>query len=308
VRGSDQIPDSCPREEDDDPLFVGDLSVSLEMNAEQYEKIFQEVLAALSQLISEEPETFFNYRPATGSLLGGGSQFRYDVDDGREIIWMSERDGWNHLYLYDGRTGRVKNQITRGNWVVRDIDHVDPVRRQIWFQASGMNVNAFDPSPARREIAAKSVLRSVHDIPEMPRFERRHRLSIECSGVAAAVASAVRMTQNHGEIVMVGAPWGGDANSIPSSRLTRDIFFRFLKLRSGSEWEIPRLNNPYVPDSIVANVETGLQWIADGRLNVEPLITHRVDPTTGVQGAYDGLLKERDRFLGVILRWQESSG
>ena len=31
-----------------------------------------------------------------------------------EILWMSERDGWNHLYLYDGATGKVKNQITRG--------------------------------------------------------------------------------------------------------------------------------------------------------------------------------------------------
>ena len=28
---------------------------------------------------------------------------------------MSERDGWSHLYLYDGITGRVKNQITKGD-------------------------------------------------------------------------------------------------------------------------------------------------------------------------------------------------
>ena len=35
---------------------------------------------------------------------------------------MSERDGWNHLYLYDGATGRVKNQITKGPWVVRGVD------------------------------------------------------------------------------------------------------------------------------------------------------------------------------------------
>ena len=29
---------------------------------------------------------------------------------------MSERDGWNHLYLIDGATGAVKNQITKGEW------------------------------------------------------------------------------------------------------------------------------------------------------------------------------------------------
>lgn len=86
-------------------------------------------------LISEEPETFFYYRRSSEQ----GKKFRYDVDDGKEIIWMSERDGWNHLYLYDGTTGRVKNQITRGEWVVRDVDSVDVAKRQIWFHAAGMH-------------------------------------------------------------------------------------------------------------------------------------------------------------------------
>ncbi len=86
-------------------------------------------------VISEEPETFFYYRESSGD----GKRFRYDADDGREVIWMSERSGWNHLYLYDGETGRVKNQITRGEWVVRDVIRVDEENRQIYFAAGGMN-------------------------------------------------------------------------------------------------------------------------------------------------------------------------
>ncbi|WP_285022084.1 S9 family peptidase [Novosphingobium sp. fls2-241-R2A-195] len=58
---------------------------------------------------------------------------------GNEIVWASERDGWNHLYLIDGRTGRVKNRITKGDWVVRDVVRIDEDKRQIWFAASGMN-------------------------------------------------------------------------------------------------------------------------------------------------------------------------
>src|SRR5689334_19790716 len=50
---------------------------------------------------------------------------------------MSERDGWGHLYLYDGASGAVKNQITRGEWVVRGVQRVDEAKRQIWFCAGG---------------------------------------------------------------------------------------------------------------------------------------------------------------------------
>ena len=85
-------------------------------------------------LITEESKTFIYYN----ELGQAGRRYRYDLDDGKEIVWGSERDGWEHLYLYDGITGRVKNQITKGNWLVRNVDFVDPDKRQIWFEAGGM--------------------------------------------------------------------------------------------------------------------------------------------------------------------------
>src|SRR4029453_11597472 len=98
----------------------------------------------------------------------------------------------------------------------------------------------------------------------------------------------IGLAQNGGEIVMIGAPWGGDENAVPSSRLTRDLFFRFLTLRSGSEGEIPRRPHPRSPDSIRANAEPALEWLSDGRLQVEPLITHRLPPGQ-IAAAYEGL-------------------
>src|SRR5262249_13170079 len=56
-----------------------------------------------------------------------------------EIIYVTERDGWRHLYLIDARDGKVKNQITQGEWVVRGIDRIDEEQRQGWFRASGKN-------------------------------------------------------------------------------------------------------------------------------------------------------------------------
>ncbi|MBS1521499.1 MAG: DPP IV N-terminal domain-containing protein [Bacteroidetes bacterium] len=54
-----------------------------------------------------------------------------------EIIWFSERDNWGHLYLYDASTGKVKNQITKGNWVVTQLLKVDEKNRVVYFIADG---------------------------------------------------------------------------------------------------------------------------------------------------------------------------
>jgi dienelactone hydrolase len=92
---------------------------------------------AARALIAEKTKTFFYYNNL-GPGLSGGRKYRHNVNDGKEIIWASERDGWEHLYLYDGITGLVKNQITKGEWLVRNVDFVDDEKRQIWFEAGGM--------------------------------------------------------------------------------------------------------------------------------------------------------------------------
>ncbi|MDP4202011.1 MAG: DPP IV N-terminal domain-containing protein [Bacteroidota bacterium] len=82
-------------------------------------------------LIDETSKTFVNYN----------RYFRKNLTNGTEIIWMSERDNWNHLYLYDRTTGQVKNQITKGEWYVRDVVQVDEAKREIVFSANGMVPN-----------------------------------------------------------------------------------------------------------------------------------------------------------------------
>jgi dipeptidyl-peptidase-4 len=83
-------------------------------------------------LIEESGKTYVEPHPLISSqpnvrILGSGS----------EIIWFSERDGWAHLYLYDGNKGTLKNQITKGAWAVHDIVHVDESTRWIYFLANG---------------------------------------------------------------------------------------------------------------------------------------------------------------------------
>jgi dipeptidyl aminopeptidase/acylaminoacyl peptidase len=67
----------------------------------------------------------------------GGRPLSRITPSGKNVIWYSQRDGWSHLYLMDALTGRITNQITRGEWVVRDIVKIDEPARKLWFTASG---------------------------------------------------------------------------------------------------------------------------------------------------------------------------
>lgn len=58
-----------------------------------------------------------------------------------EFIWRSEQDGWSHLYLYDLVTGKIKNQITKGDFYVYGVDNLDVKNRRIWFTAGGLEQN-----------------------------------------------------------------------------------------------------------------------------------------------------------------------
>ena len=80
-------------------------------------------------VIEENSSTYINYN----------RRFRQSILEGKQMIWMSERDNWNHLYLYDVAKGKVIRQITKGEWVVRQVLRVDEEKGIIYFTASGMN-------------------------------------------------------------------------------------------------------------------------------------------------------------------------
>ena len=85
----------------------------------------------LRTVVEESSEKFINYPRL----------WRQFVKDGKQLLWMSERDNWNHLYLYDVQKAKVIRQITKGDWFVRGIQRVDEEKGEIYFSASGVNKN-----------------------------------------------------------------------------------------------------------------------------------------------------------------------
>ncbi len=58
------------------------------------------------------------------------------INNGTEMIWWSERDGWGHYYLY-AADGTLKNQIDKGEYVAEDVVNVDEKARQLFLTADG---------------------------------------------------------------------------------------------------------------------------------------------------------------------------
>ena len=85
-------------------------------------------------IVEEISKTFIDY---------SGKQYSHWLGDD-ELIWMSERDGWNHLWLIDARSGRPKNVLGAGEYVVQKVLRIDDTKRQAYFTAGGV-LKGMDP-------------------------------------------------------------------------------------------------------------------------------------------------------------------
>lgn len=81
-------------------------------------------------LLSEESEKFVYVYGNTHCL---------HLANGEEILWLSQRTGFNHLYLVSRRTGETIRPLTRGNFIVRKVIHVDETKRTALLSVSGIN-------------------------------------------------------------------------------------------------------------------------------------------------------------------------
>ncbi len=84
-----------------------------------------------------EVRDVFEEKAATYFESGSeGANWRF-LAPSKEVVWFSERDNWGHLYLYDLQTGRMKNQITTGEWNVIQLLRVDERKRKLIFLGVG---------------------------------------------------------------------------------------------------------------------------------------------------------------------------
>ena len=96
-------------------------------------------------------------------------------DDGKRFIWMSQRDGWNHLYLYD-MDGTLIRQLTAGDFPVVKVVAVDEKAGWVYFTGHGDKQRPYDTHLYRVDLDGKSFTRLTeangqHDIQFAPTKE-----------------------------------------------------------------------------------------------------------------------------------------
>ncbi|MEZ4861543.1 MAG: hypothetical protein R3C14_09560 [Caldilineaceae bacterium] len=171
------------------------------------------------------------------------------------------------------------------------------------FQSCGYEVITVDPDPTRQELANHVGLNRVYaTVPkEDPAIAKQVALQLECSGHEQAAVDGCHVLRQYGELSQIGAPWT-QRNNATAHELLRLIFFNYLTVRSGWEWQLPNHPTPFRGGSIFANFAAGLQWLHEGRVKVDGLY-ELIDPRQA-QAAYQDILHRRLTYLAPMFDWR----
>ena len=170
------------------------------------------------------------------------------------------------------------------------------------FQLGGYEVIASDPHPHAVELAQQAGITVLNEREQLDQLEAS--LAIDCSGHEAAVLQCARATRRCGEVVLIGVPWQQRCDA-SAHQLLDLVFHRYIYLRSGWEWEIPRQALHFNQHrSIFGNIAIAMQWLAEKRI----IIPHNVSQTFHPQDCndvYQGHLHLTHQHLCSIFDWTQ---
>ena len=172
------------------------------------------------------------------------------------------------------------------------------------FAASGFTVTATDPHPERREAVARygiaDVRASVHG--EGVPLTDQIRTHIECSGSEVAVLDGIETVGLLGDVFLVGVPWVPRAPEMTAQQLLKAIFYRYVSVHSGWEWQVPRHPQPNQANSIAGNYESAMQWLLDGRVRTDGLASFYRPEQAGE--IYSGLADRTLPTVAALFDWR----
>ena len=154
------------------------------------------------------------------------------------------------------------------------------------FRLSGYDVSVVEPDSLRRKQVAQSGIETVH--ASMPHenldYAGNVALVLDCSGHEAAALDGCRIVRKMGEVVLVGVPWRPHTD-LSAHEVLNAVFFNFVTLRSGWEWEVPVLSREFVWEELYEGYNNAahnsfdgfnraLNWLRLGHVGTDGLIAN----------------------------------
>jgi threonine dehydrogenase-like Zn-dependent dehydrogenase len=169
------------------------------------------------------------------------------------------------------------------------------------FRSAGYRVTAVDLLNRRRQFAQGV---GVNDVRAAISGEKdlidSISLAIECSGNEQATLDCCRVVKKGGEVVLIGVPWR-KRTDVPAFDLLHAVFHRYIRLRSGWEWEIPRMASEFRSGSVYGNFAAAMGWLNERRVSVDGL--YRVFQPAQAQEVFDSLYRRDNDFLTAVFDW-----
>ena len=208
-------------------------------------------------------------------------------------------------------TAIIVSEIRDSPWVaVFGLGMVGNLAAQA-FLIRGCRVIGIDPVESRRRLAEscgltntvggtpETVNQAIEEITE----EDMVQISVDAVGHSSVVLEALRATASNGQLILLGTPRVPVHTNI--TELLADVHLRWVTIRGALEWCLPMYPEDENKMSQFTKRQMIFDWIRNGDMNIEPLISHRLRPWQ-IKEAYDGLLNEPETYTGVVLDWKSA--
>lgn len=225
--------------------------------------------------------------------------------------WRLSNEGPAHRLVFARMAKTAATALTRTkvtfaqSVVVVGLGIIGQVTLRLFEAAGSWPLVGIDPIAFRREAALRGGARAALD-PTQANFREAlvselpggADIVVDATGWASALPDILSLAREGGTVLVLGSPRG----TAPDVDFYRDLHRRNLRLLGAHDSGIGgtiRENFTYTDTRVVPAL---VDWVLRGTVPVDDLITHHV-PATTLEEMYQGLLDDKDRYLGVVLDW-----
>jgi 2-desacetyl-2-hydroxyethyl bacteriochlorophyllide A dehydrogenase len=177
------------------------------------------------------------------------------------------------------------------------------------FRNRGCHVIGVDPVDFRRTLAQRCGIettvggdaQSAHEQIMSITGGKGADITVDAVGHSAVVMQAAKATATYGQVVILGTPRVTVQGDL--TELLSDVHLRWITMRGALEWCLPMYPDAGNPISQFSKQQIIFDWLKEGKLQVEALISHRMQPSQ-IKEAYEGLLRQPETYTGVALVWK----